>query len=411
MPPVADVASVAGRFGRRLHDAGLPVSPDTSARFAAAIGLAPPATSRDLYWLARVTLVSEHAQLATFDRVFDEVFGAAGDPADWRGQARTASSRSAAETAGQPGPSRDGMPPETGWIPGLPPLVTAVGDRELTVGSDNGGGGRDVVIAAASADERLHAQDFSTLTGDEVAGLRTLMTEMALTAPVRRGRRKVRAPGGRHIDARATLRRARRTGGDPVDLIRRRRRDKPRRLVLLCDVSGSMQPYARVYLQLLFSGVGGARAEAFVFATRLTRLTPALRSGSPDAALARAARAAPDWSGGTRIGEAIGAFNDRYGRRGLARGAIVVILSDGWDCGDLNRLDREMGRLRRLAHRVIWVNPRSARVSFQPLTAGMAAALPHVDALRSGHSLDAMVDLLASIRADSWPASQPGRVP
>jgi len=201
---------------------------------------------------------------------------------------------------------------------------------------------------------------------------------------------------------RSTLRRAGRTGGDPAELIRRRRRLRPRGLVLICDVSGSMETYARAYLQLLLSGVGGARAEAFVFATRLTRLTPSLRSVSPDVALARAARAAPDWSGGTRIGEAVRSFNDRYGRRGLARGAVVVILSDGWECGDTELLAREMARLHRLAHRVIWVNPRSAGPLFRPLTSGMVAALPHVDALRSGHSFEAMRELLAEIREDRY---------
>ena len=168
-----------------------------------------------------------------------------------------------------------------------------------------------------------------------------------------------------------------------------------------------MQPYARAYLQLLLSGVGGAKAEAFVFATRLTRLTPWLRAATPDAALARAARAAPDWSGGTRIGEAIQTFNDRYGRRGLARGAVVVILSDGWDCGDPALLEREMGRLQRLAYRVIWVNPRSAAAGYEPLTSGLVAARPHIDAMRSGHSLDAMQDLLTTIRDDNWPAGVP----
>jgi uncharacterized protein with von Willebrand factor type A (vWA) domain len=187
-----------------------------------------------------------------------------------------------------------------------------------------------------------------------------------------------------------------------VDLIRRRRLPRPRRLVLLCDVSGSMQPYARAYLQLLLSGVGGGRAEAFVFATRLTRLTPSLRCASPDVSLARAARAAPDWSGGTRIGAAMRAFNDDYGRRGMARGAVIVILSDGWDTGDAGLLEREMGRLGRMAHRVIWVNPRSAGARFRPLTSGMVAALPHVDAMRSGHSFEAMRALLAEIREDRY---------
>ena len=394
---MVDVAAVAGRFGRLLHDAGLPVSPDTSGRLAAALVLAPPATVNELYWLARVTLVSEHSHLAVFDRVFTAVFGGDGDPAEWRGQ-----DPPAAATTGQPA--------RTGPVPvALSPVPLAPTPRTgatplATPGEGNGDGvpGRDAVLAAASPEERLGVRDFRTLTQAELATLRALMTQMTLSAPLRRGRRRVTAPRGRHIDPRATLRRARRTAGDPVDLIRRRRRPRPRRLVLLCDVSGSMQPYARAYLQLLLSGVGGGRAEAFVFATRLTRLTPSLRSVSPDVSLARAARAAPDWSGGTRIGEAMRTFNDDYGRRGLARGAVIVILSDGWDTGEAGLLEREMGRLRRMAHRVIWVNPRSAGPLFRPLTSGMVAALPHVDALRSGHSFEAMRELLAEIREDRY---------
>ena len=157
---------------------------------------------------------------------------------------------------------------------------------------------------------------------------------MAFATPPRRSRRRIRSHHGEDLDVRATLRRARRTGGEPLVAVQRRHRSRPRRLVLISDISGSMEPYARAYLQLLMSGVDGARAEAFVFATRLTRLTRALRGVIPTVALERAGRSAPDWSGGTRIGDALKAFNDDHGRRGLARGAVVVVLSDGWDCGD-----------------------------------------------------------------------------
>jgi uncharacterized protein with von Willebrand factor type A (vWA) domain len=167
--------------------------------------------------------------------------------------------------------------------------------------------------------------------------------------------------------------------------------------VLICDISGSMEPYARAYLQLLMSGVDGARAEAFVFATRLTRLTRVLRGAIPAIALERAGRTAPDWSGGTRIGPAIKAFNDQHGQRGLARGAVVVVLSDGWDRGDPEMLGREMARLRRLAFRVVWVNPRRAAPDYAPLVGGMAAALPHVDAFVSGHSLAALEEVIDAI--------------
>lgn len=179
----------------------------------------------------------------------------------------------------------------------------------------------------------------------------------------------------------------------------RRRRLRDRRVILICDISGSMESYARAYLQLLWNGVSSAGAEAFVFATRLTRLTRALSHSNPDLALEQAGRLAPDWSGGTRIGEAIKAFNDGHGRRGMARGAVVLILSDGWDTGDPQVISREMQRLHRLAHRVIWVNPRKAAAGYQPLVGGMAAALPHVDAFVSGHSLEALDEVLEAIAA------------
>jgi uncharacterized protein len=252
-------------------------------------------------------------------------------------------------------------------------------------------------MAAVSAHERLRTKDFGKLTADELVALRVLTTRMAFVTPHRRSHRHTRSHAGPEVDFRATLRRARRTGGAPLETVRRRRRTRPRRLVLICDISGSMESYARAYLQLLFTGVGGARAEAFVFATRLTRLTRSLKDTAPELALQRAGRAAPDWSGGTRIGAAIKAFNDEYGRRGMARGAVVVILSDGWDRGDPAILERQMARLRRLAYRIIWVNPRKASPSYRPLTAGMAAALPHVDALLSGHSLAAFDDVLTAV--------------
>jgi uncharacterized protein with von Willebrand factor type A (vWA) domain len=231
------------------------------------------------------------------------------------------------------------------------------------------------------------------------------MARLELATPRRRSRRTQRARHGERLDLRATLRSSLRTGGDPVRHARRRRRPRPRNLVLLCDISGSMEPYARAYLQLLQSAAGGgAHAEAFVFATRLTRLTRALRGRNPEAAIQRAAAAAPDWSGGTRIGPALAAFNDRFGRRGLARGAVVVILSDGWERGDPALVGREMERLARLAHRIVWVNPRVVARDFAPLAGGMAAALPHCDTLLSGHSLaalDAVADAIAAARTPS----------
>jgi hypothetical protein len=170
---------------------------------------------------------------------------------------------------------------------------------------------------------------------------------------------------------------------------------------MLCDISGSMEPYARAYLQFLTSAVGsGPNAEVFVFATRLTRLTRALSSRNPERAIQRAAQAAPDWSSGTRIGDALKAFNDRHGRRGMARGAVIVILSDGWERGDPQLVSQEMERLSRLAHRIVWVNPRVAASFFTPRTGGMRAALPYCDELVSGHSFVAMQEVVRAIHGD-----------
>ena len=183
-----------------------------------------------------------------------------------------------------------------------------------------------------------------------------------------------------------------------MQLVGRHRATRIRRIVLLADVSGSMEAYGRAYLYLLHGAVRALRAEAFVFATRLHRLTRQLRVAQPSVALAAAAAAAPDWSGGTRLGEAVKAFNDGWARRGLARGAVVVIVSDGWEGGDPALLGREMERLSRLAHRVVWVNPRRQSARFRPLTGGMAAALPYVDTFVSGHNLDELDSVLEAIR-------------
>ena len=261
----------------------------------------------------------------------------------------------------------------------------------------------------ASDDEYLNHADYAALTATELAGLRKLMTEMRLAPPKRTRRRTQRSSRGQRLDMRATIRRSRRTAGDPVERIRRRHTVRPRRLVMIADVSGSMEPYARAYLQLLHCAVGGAHAETFVFATRLTRLTRQLRVRNPNVALQRAAASAPDWAGGTRLGDALKAFNDGWGRRGLARGAVLLIVSDGWDSGDPVIVAEQMARLSRLAHHVVWVNPRKQNQNYQPLVGAMSAALPYIDSFVSGHSLDAMYDVLRAIgrpdSADQSPAA------
>jgi len=378
-PAAADVAAFAARLGRKLHAAGLAVTPERSARFARALQLHPPVDRAALYWDARLSFVASHADLAVFDGVFSAVFDGRLDPADARGQ-----------DEGLPPPQRPG--PVARTDPGArtggvsSSLVAALMGGEPVTGRD----GREAALAAASPDERLAERELSELTPEELARLRALARRLALRPPMRRSRRVRRARRGPHVDVRATLRRSLRTGGDPVRLRRRRRIERPRRVVMLLDVSGSMEPYARMLATLLQGAVGGLHAEVFVFATRLTRVTRALGGPAPERAIAEAATAAPDWAGGTRIGEALRAFNDRHGRRGLARGAVVVILSDGWERDAPEVVGAEMERLRRLAHRIVWVNPRSGGRAFEPLAGGMAAALPYCDDLLPGHSLAAL---------------------
>jgi uncharacterized protein len=391
---VVDAPALAAGFGRRLRAAGIPVTPERSAGFARGLELVAPARRSALYWTARAAFVSAREQVPAFDAVFAAVFEGAIDPADARGQVGAPPPVGA--EPGQRAPAARERGNVTG-AGGTVPRLAAAGDGRR----DDEGEPREVPLALASSEERLSEKRFADLEPHELAAMRRLMARLELAPPLRRTRRMRHGRHGRHVDVRRSVRESISTGGDPVRLARRRRRERPRGLVLLCDISGSMEPYARAYLQFLESAAGGgAHAEAFVFATRLTRITRALRSGSPDAAIRAAAAAAPDWSGGTRIGAALRAFNDGWGRRGLARGAVVVVLSDGWERDDPALVAREMERLSRLAHRIVWVNPRAAARGFEPLAGGMSAALPYCDALLSGHSLTALEAVADAIGTD-----------
>ncbi len=260
------------------------------------------------------------------------------------------------------------------------------------------------VPAAASDEELLHDKDFADYTARERVLARAVLQQLARRRPLRLGRRTRaahRGGGGGRPDLPATLRASLRTGGEPIHLAVRRPVPVARPLVLLLDVSGSMAPYARMllqYAQAAASAPGGRRTQVFAFGTRLTPLTRELQGRDPDAALARAAEAVTDWSGGTRIGETLGKLQRTYGRR-LGRGAVVVILSDGWDRGEPDVLAAELQRLRRSAHRVIWLNPLKAADGYEPLARGMAAALPHTDHFLAGHSLRSLAEL-ADLLAD-----------
>jgi uncharacterized protein with von Willebrand factor type A (vWA) domain len=367
-----DLPALVGALSRRLHDAGLPVTPARAADVARALTLVRPVSRGTLYWTIRSVVVTEDTQVKVFDAVFAEVFGGASDD--------------------EPEVEVEDVTTVPDWQNDEAPGSTSGDDDETE---------QEIPLTIASADEVLRNKRFDALAPDELAELYRLMTALELATPLRRTRRYEKRRRGERIDLRRTLRGSLRTGGDPVRLRRRRRRVVPRRLVLLCDISGSMEPYARAYLQFLACAAGcGPNAEAFAFATRLTRLTRALRSRNPERAIQRAAAAAPDWSSGTRIGEALRAFNDRHGRRGMARGAVVVILSDGWERGDPALVGRELDRLSRLAYRIVWVNPRMAADAFSVRAGGMVAALPHIDALVSGHSFAALREVTEAIAGE-----------
>jgi uncharacterized protein len=385
----SDLAEVAARFGAALRRAGLPVGPGRTERFAAAVTLVRPATKRELFDCALATLVSSKDQAETLRQVFADVFGSPDAPDQLASLAAVASGLGSKPPAAH-----------------IAEAAIAARLHAYSVASVQAANANDAdadrEIARpylGSPAERLSGADFAELSDAELAELATAMRQITLAVPSRRSRRRKRRPGGRRTDVRSTLRQARRTGGHAFKLIGEVPAKRPRRLVVLCDISGSMEPYARAMIQLLYCAAGGAGAEVFSFATRLTRLTTALARSSPAAALAKAGRAAPDWHGGTRLGAALKEFNDRYGRRGMARGAVVLIISDGWDTGDPEVVRREMQRLSLVAFRIVWMNPRTKSAAYEPLAGGMAAAWPYCDAVVSGHSLEAL-DQLAAALAD-----------
>jgi uncharacterized protein with von Willebrand factor type A (vWA) domain len=250
-----------------------------------------------------------------------------------------------------------------------------------------------------SPTEILRHRDFAAYSPAEFVEARRLIADLRLAAAFRKSRRMRRSHrlAGRP-DLRRTVRAALRSGGEPIRRPALERGERPRRLVLLLDVSGSMEPYARAFVRFLHAAVTGrTRVEAFALGTRLTRVTRELATRDPDAAIAAAARRVVDWSGGTRLGDCLREFNDSWGVRGMARGATVVILSDGWDRGSPDALAEQMMRLARVAHSIVWVNPLKASPGYAPLAQGMAAALPYVDEFVEGHSLAALEALVVAL--------------
>jgi hypothetical protein len=358
-----DFVELLVQFGHALRNEGLSIGSGDVVTFCEATAELNPADMVDVYWAGRTTLVTRRDNIAVYNRVFRRFFL---DVEEARGDERRQVLQAPAE-----GKSVLQVPEAEPGVPG------AGDDDEVQLG-----------LMASNA-EIWRNKSFAACTPEELAALRRIMAQVRLTPPRRRTRRTVSTRQGRRIDPRRTARETMRLHGEPGDLYWRRRRMRIRPLVLILDVSGSMSDYSRNLLQFSYSALRSAsRVEVFCFGTRLTRVTPALNRRRPDEALEHAARTVFDWDGGTRIGDSLHEFVNRWGRRGTSRGAIVVICSDGLDRGDPGQLADAMERLARLSHKIVWMNPHQGDATqFRANTLALMVAEPYVDLFVSGHNL------------------------
>jgi uncharacterized protein with von Willebrand factor type A (vWA) domain len=363
------VETVIG-FARTLRAAGIAATPDRVHALVTALTVLDPTRRQDVYWAGRFTLCGNAEELARYDRAFDAYFA--------------------------------GEAPHRSIRPRPLPRPVALRKAQVEAAPDGAEATDEVeglkLASSASPTEVLRARDFALLTAPQRAEINRLLAALRLPGELRRTRRTTPAHRGA-VDRSGTIRDLLHAGGEPVRLRHRRRRERPRRVVLLLDVSGSMSAYAGALLRFAHATArrGEAPTQVFTIGTRLTRITREMGHRDPDAAMAAVSTAVPDFDGGTRLGVLLKEFLDRWGQRGMARGAVVVIMSDGWERGDPALLGGQMARLARLAHRVVWANPRKARPGYAPLAAGMAAALPHVDDFVEGHSLAALERLAAVV--------------
>lgn len=353
-------------FARALRAAGVHVTQDRTMGYVEAVALVGLDDRRATYRAGRSTLCSGPDDLATYDQVFEAWFNV-----------------------------RHGLPRPGPASESTAPVLTELPEDEGMAEHDQGD---EAVRALASSLEVLRHRDVSGMSAAEKRRLATLFDSLRPEPPLRRTARHRPWHRG-DLDASRTLRNSLRRMGEPGEIAWRRQSMRPRRVVLLVDVSGSMAGYADPLLRLahrfvVSTGAGSGRAEVFTVGTRLTRITRALRVKDPELALVAAGETVPDWSGGTRLGESLRAFLDRWGARGMARGAVVVVFSDGWERGDPGLLAEQVARLHRIAHRVVWVNPHRGKEGYQPLQQGIVAVLPHVDHFLAGHSLATYSDLV-----------------
>jgi uncharacterized protein len=359
-----DATEMLTGFARTLRHAGVDATPDRVQAMLAAADALGMGEQDTAYWAGRLTLCAEPDDLPVYDAAFAAYFG--------------------------------------GDVPRSPRVTAVVATgATLAVHADGGGAGngQDTTVGlVASPAEVLRQRDVSVLSALERDEVRRLVALLAPGTAARTTRRFRPAHGG-VVDPPRTVRQMLRQGGEASRLARRRRRDKPRRLVLLLDVSGSMSPYADALLRFGHAAVRRrpTLTEVFTLGTRMTRVTRALRHRDPDSALTAAGEAIPDWHGGTRLAESLKAFLDRWGQRGTARGAVVVLCSDGWERGDPAALAAQVARLSRLAYKLVWVNPHRGKPGYAPLAGGMAAALPYLDEFVAGHSLAALEELVGVI--------------
>lgn len=368
------VARLVG-FGHALRDEGLPVGSDDVLTFCSGVAELTPSDLTDVYWSGRATLVHRREHLPTFDEVFRRYF------------------------LGHPAPRQAGGAPLNPVAQGSSGTLQVPDSEPGTEASDD----RPMVLGLhASGVDIQRDKRFADCTADELAALRRIMARIRLEPPLRRTRRLQPDPSGPRLDMRRMARDAMRLGQAAPELRHLSRSRKPRPLVLICDVSGSMADYSRNLLQFAYSMRRAARkVEVFCFGTRLTRITPALDRRNPDDAMKLAAARVLDWDGGTQIGASLDTFVRKWGRKGLSRGATVVVCSDGLDRGDPALLADAMERLSRLCHRIIWMNPlvgnRAGAPDALPPTLGMAAAAPHIDTLESGHDLASLESFAAKL--------------
>lgn len=374
------IGSVVG-FAHTLRAAGVDASPDRVQAFVQALDELGASGRRTVYWAGRITLCDDPDDIDRYDRVFAAYFEGA-----------TASLRPATNERVRLAPGAVSTAAATGGTPeeDIPTLRS--------------------VTRQASAAERLRHRDIAGLDADERRQLDRLLATFAMPGEVRRTRRRAPARRG-SVDRRRTIRAMLAAGGEPGGLSRHRPRERPRPVVLLVDVSGSMSGYADALLRFAHAATRrhGGETEVFTLGTRLTRVTDDLRHRDPDTAMRAVSAAIPDWEGGTRLGPTVKEFLDRWGQRGTARGAVVVVLSDGWETGDPAQLAEQTQRLARLSYRLIWANPRAGRPGFAPTARGMAAALPYCDQLVEGHTLAALEALARTVAGAQTDASRATR--